>query len=509
MLMSMIAAPRCSLSFAASAITCGLAAGELERHRLLDRVPQRLLQRLAGFADHRLAGDHLADRQPGAVALDDSPERQIGDARHRRQDHRRVDADRTDRGWASRRLMGRRAFTGAALGGARRGAARMTVTALIVAAGSGAAPRRRRAQAISPARRQAGAALGVEALAGHPRDRRGARRDRRRPGRAGERRAWRAATSAPLIAGGASAAGQRPRRPGGDRRRRGAGPRRRPPLLPARRHRPAARRARGPRRRRAGAAGRRHAGTRRRTSSASRSTAPAWSASRPRRPSTLEALHRRLCAMARAQPRPTNRRSLRAAGLKRRAGRRRSDARQADHGRRLRRAPRRCSPRGSIAAHRHGLRRPRLRRRRAGDARRHRRSRTTAASPATATPTSCSTPSPTPCSAPPALGDIGEHFPPSDPHWKGAASDLFLAHAAELIRAAAASSTMSTARSSARSRRSARIAPPCAPADRRILGLAEKPVSIKATTTERLGFTGRGEGIAAQAVANIRMELSR
>ena len=73
-----------------------LAAGELERHRLLGRIPQRLLQRLAGLADHRLAGDHLADRQPRAIALDDPPERQVGDARHRRQDDRRVDPDRTD-----------------------------------------------------------------------------------------------------------------------------------------------------------------------------------------------------------------------------------------------------------------------------------------------------------------------------------------------------------------------------------------------------------------------------
>ena len=45
--------------------------------------------------------------------------------------------------------------------------------------------------------------------------------------------------------------------------------------------------------------------------------------------------------------------------------------------------------------------------------------------PGTATPTSCSTRSPTPCSARPALGDIGQHFPPCDPQWKGAASDQF------------------------------------------------------------------------------------
>jgi 2-C-methyl-D-erythritol 4-phosphate cytidylyltransferase/2-C-methyl-D-erythritol 2,4-cyclodiphosphate synthase len=106
------------------------------------------------------------------------------------------------------------------------------------------------------------------------------------------------------------------------------------------------------------------------------------------------------------------------------------------------------------------------------------------------------------------LGDIGEHFPPSDPQWKGAASAIFLAHAAELIRTRggiidhvdctviAEAPQVSPHRAAMRSK----VA--------EILALAESQVSIKATTTERLGFAGRGEGIAAQAVASVRMEIA-
>ena len=103
------------------------------------------------------------------------------------------------------------------------------------------------------------------------------------------------------------------------------------------------------------------------------------------------------------------------------------------------------------------------------------------------------------------LGDIGQHFPPSDPQWKGASSDLFLAHAAKLIfertgiidhvdcTIIAEEPKVGPHRPAMRERIAA------------ILGLGIDQVSIKATTTEGLGFTGRREGIAAQAVANIRV----
>jgi len=103
------------------------------------------------------------------------------------------------------------------------------------------------------------------------------------------------------------------------------------------------------------------------------------------------------------------------------------------------------------------------------------------------------------------LGDIGEHFPPSDPQWKGASSDLFLLHAAGLIRAAGGiidhvDCTVICEEPKVGPHRAAMRATIA-----RLLGLAEGSVSIKATTTERLGFTGRREGIAAQAVASIRL----
>ena len=102
------------------------------------------------------------------------------------------------------------------------------------------------------------------------------------------------------------------------------------------------------------------------------------------------------------------------------------------------------------------------------------------------------------------LGDIGEYFPPSEPQWKGASSDRFLRHAAELVRAGGAimdhvDCTVIAEEPKVGPHRAAmrqRIA--------EILGLPVERVSIKATTTEGLGFTGRREGVAAQAVASIR-----
>jgi 2-C-methyl-D-erythritol 4-phosphate cytidylyltransferase / 2-C-methyl-D-erythritol 2,4-cyclodiphosphate synthase len=104
-------------------------------------------------------------------------------------------------------------------------------------------------------------------------------------------------------------------------------------------------------------------------------------------------------------------------------------------------------------------------------------------------------------------GDIGQHFPPSDPRWKGAPSDIFLRHAAALVRAgggmiAAVDVTIICERPKIGPHRSAMVERVAA-----ILGIAADRVSVKATTTDRLGFTGRGEGIAAQAVATVRLPL--
>jgi len=106
------------------------------------------------------------------------------------------------------------------------------------------------------------------------------------------------------------------------------------------------------------------------------------------------------------------------------------------------------------------------------------------------------------------LGDIGEHFPPSDPQWKGAASHLFLAHTARLVRDGGGivdhvDATIIAEEPKVGPHRSAirmRVA--------EILQLKPDQVSIKATTTEGLGFTGRREGMAAQAVVSIRMPAS-
>ncbi len=102
-------------------------------------------------------------------------------------------------------------------------------------------------------------------------------------------------------------------------------------------------------------------------------------------------------------------------------------------------------------------------------------------------------------------GDIGDHFPPSDPKWKGASSDRFLAHARDLIEAKGGridhvDLTLICERPKIGPHREAMRARIAA-----LLGLVPGAVSVKATTTEGLGFTGRGEGLAAQAVATIRI----
>jgi 2-C-methyl-D-erythritol 4-phosphate cytidylyltransferase/2-C-methyl-D-erythritol 2,4-cyclodiphosphate synthase len=102
-------------------------------------------------------------------------------------------------------------------------------------------------------------------------------------------------------------------------------------------------------------------------------------------------------------------------------------------------------------------------------------------------------------------GDIGMHFPPSDPKWRGAASAQFLDHAAGLVRAAGGvidfiDLTLICEAPKIGPHREAIRASIAA-----ILGIKTTQLSVKATTTERLGFTGRGEGMAAQAVATVRV----
>ena len=106
-----------------------------------------------------------------------------------------------------------------------------------------------------------------------------------------------------------------------------------------------------------------------------------------------------------------------------------------------------------------------------------------------------------------ALGaaDIGAHFPPSDERWRGAPSYLFLEHAAELVRQRGGfishvDVTLICERPKVGPHREvmrARLA--------EILRIDIGRVSVKATTSDGLGFTGRSEGIAAQAVATIRL----
>jgi 2-C-methyl-D-erythritol 4-phosphate cytidylyltransferase / 2-C-methyl-D-erythritol 2,4-cyclodiphosphate synthase len=100
-----------------------------------------------------------------------------------------------------------------------------------------------------------------------------------------------------------------------------------------------------------------------------------------------------------------------------------------------------------------------------------------------------------------AEGDIGQHFPPSDPQWKGAASHIFLRHAME--RVAAQGFTLSNCDVTLICERP-KIGPHALEMRTilaEIMGVAMERISVKATTSERLGFTGREEGIAAIATA--------
>lgn len=104
-----------------------------------------------------------------------------------------------------------------------------------------------------------------------------------------------------------------------------------------------------------------------------------------------------------------------------------------------------------------------------------------------------------------ALGDIGEHFPPSDPRWKDARSSIFLAHAAQLVRGAGGHIDFVDCTVICEAPRVGPYRDAMRSQVAEVLGLPISSVSIKATTTERLGFTGRREGIAAQAIATVRL----
>jgi len=102
-------------------------------------------------------------------------------------------------------------------------------------------------------------------------------------------------------------------------------------------------------------------------------------------------------------------------------------------------------------------------------------------------------------------GDIGTHFPPSDPQWRGARSGRFLEHAVTLARAAGYAIANVDLTLICEAPKIGPHRPAMRAEVARLIGLSENAVSIKATTTEGLGFTGRGEGIAAQAIVLVNL----
>ena len=102
-----------------------------------------------------------------------------------------------------------------------------------------------------------------------------------------------------------------------------------------------------------------------------------------------------------------------------------------------------------------------------------------------------------------AEGDIGRHFPPSDPQWKGAASHIFLDHACALARAQGFTITHVDCTLICERPKIGPHAVEMTAEMERIMGLEPGRISVKATTSERLGFTGREEGIAAMATATL------
>ncbi len=102
-----------------------------------------------------------------------------------------------------------------------------------------------------------------------------------------------------------------------------------------------------------------------------------------------------------------------------------------------------------------------------------------------------------------AQGDIGQHFPPSDPQWRGASSDRFVQHAVSLVQAVGGRIVNVDVTVICET---PRIGPHRQAMRERIAQIMDLPlerVSVKATTTEAMGFTGRREGLAAQAVVSV------
>ncbi len=102
-------------------------------------------------------------------------------------------------------------------------------------------------------------------------------------------------------------------------------------------------------------------------------------------------------------------------------------------------------------------------------------------------------------------GDIGAHFPPSDPQWRGASSDRFLAFAVERVRARGGRIAHLDLTIVCEAPRIGEHRDTMRASIARFAGIGIERVSVKATTSEKLGFTGRGEGIAAYATATVRL----
>ena len=105
-----------------------------------------------------------------------------------------------------------------------------------------------------------------------------------------------------------------------------------------------------------------------------------------------------------------------------------------------------------------------------------------------------------------ANGDIGSHFPPSEAQWKGAKSDQFLAHAVKLVDQAGAKLVNVDVTLVCEFPKIGPVREAMRQSIANILGLEISRVAVKATTSEKLGFTGRGEGIAAYASATIAVK---